>query len=59
MTQNMRTFLKKEDEKRMALHSMLYRKCLFPGGNEHFLKTQGSRGEKQNMKKHETNMSKK
>ena len=29
MTQNMRTFLKKDDEKRMALHSMLYRKCLF------------------------------
>ena len=51
MTQNMRTFLKKDDEKRVALQSMLYGKCLFPAENEHFLKTQGSRGEKQNMKK--------
>ena len=34
----------------------------FPAENEHFLKTQGSRGEKQNMKKtwnkHEQNMKK-
>ena len=58
MTQQMRTFLKKDDEKRTALHSMPYRRCLFSLGNEHFLKKQCSRGEKQSMKKHETNMSK-